>query len=309
MLDVRRPHRPLLRLLAAGGALALLVHALADDRDADGDASRRIVIDASRIAEAERGIVATTGRAPDAAERAALLLAELDDEILYREARRLGLDDGDTVVQHRIAGNLAFVEDGPPPGSDGTTTTLAGDMLQHDVVVRRRLIERMRAQLEREALADEPGDAELATALASNAARFSLPARVRLALLSVPTDGTGDHAADATRAPEVDRAAVQELPAQSERDLARLYGAAFARAAFEAPPGGWTDPVAAIGGRYRILVREREPARLPPLDEVRNQVRELVRRERAAAAVRRKLDAMRAGYAVSLVASPTESPG
>ncbi|MBY0279717.1 peptidyl-prolyl cis-trans isomerase, partial [Candidatus Binatia bacterium] len=138
---------------------------------------------------------------------------------------------------------------------------------------------------------------------------FSLPARAQLALLAVPAEGTQDRALDAAGAPVTAAAAVQELPAQSERDLARLYGAAFARAVFAAEPGRWTAPVAATGGRYRILVRAQEPARLPPLDEVRNQVRELVRRERAATAVRRSLDEMRAGYVVSPVAAPADSPG
>lgn len=308
MLDVRRSGSPLRRLLAVGGVLALLGHAVPDDRTPGGDDTHRIVIDATRIAEAERGMVAATGRVPDAAQRAALLAAEVDDEILYREARRLGLDDGDAVVQHRIAGNLAFVEDGPPPGRDATSP-LADDMLEHDVVVRRRLIERMRAQLERAALAAEPSDTELAAALAANPARFASPARVRLALLPVPVRQAGDVAGGAVTAAEIDPAAVRELPSQSERDLARVHGATLARAAFAATPGRWTDPFEATCGRYRIFVRAQQPARLPSLDEVRNQVRELVRRERAAAAVRRQLDELRSGYAVSLAPAPAERRG
>lgn len=308
MLDVRGPLRPLLRLLAAGGGLALLANALPDAPGGDPAARHRIVIDRARLAAAERGLIGTIGRAPDPTERAALLAAEVDDEILYREALRLGLADGDVVVQHRIAGNLAFVEDGPPP-QPGASNALAGDMLQQDLVVRRRLIERMRAHLEREVLADEPDDATLAAALHANATRFALPARVRLALAPVPEGAPADGAARAAATGEVDPIAVRELPPQSERDLARLHGAALARAAFATTPGSWSAPVAAAAGRYRILVREHEPARLPPLDAVRNQVRELVRRERADAAVRRKLDEMRSGYAVSLVAGPAERPG
>ena len=271
------------------------------------DASHVIVLDAARLREAERAYVATTGRPADAAERAALADAEVDDEILYREALAHGLDDGDTVVQHRIAGNLAFVEDGPPPGvePDGRPSRddrLSEDMLREDVVVRRRLVDRMRARLEHDALASEPTEAELEQALAANAARFALPARARIAVADASGDVSGTDGAPDDRN-------VRELPAQSERDLARAYGASFAEAVFRATPGTWSAPLATSAGRVRVRVREHEPARTPPLADVRNQVRDVVRRERAAAAVRRALDELRRGYAVSSSGDSADRPG
>ena len=271
------------------------------------DASHVIVLDAARLREAERAYVATTGRPVDAAERAALADAEVDDEILYREALAHGLDDGDTVVQHRIAGNLAFVEDGPPPGvePDGRPSRddrLSEDMLREDVVVRRRLVDRMRARLEHDALASEPTEAELERALAANAARFALPARVRVAVADASGDASGTSGAP-------DGRNVRELPAQSERDLARAYGPSFAEAVFHTAPGTWSAPLATTSGRVRVLVREHEPPRTPPLSDVRNQVRDLVRRERAAAEVRRALDELRRGYAVSSSGDSADRPG
>ena len=307
---MRRPRGRVTQLLIAGGAMALLVPALHDGTFTGGardDASHVIVLDAARLRDAERAYVATTGRPPDAAERAALADAEVDDEILYREALAHGLDDGDTVVQHRIAGNLAFVEDGPPPGvePDGRPSRddrLSEDMLREDVVVRRRLVERMRARLEHDALASEPTEAELERALAANAARFALPARVRVAVADASGDASGTSGAP-------DGRNVRELPAQSERDLARAYGPSFAEAVFHTAPGTWSAPLATTSGRVRVLVREHEPPRTPPLSDVRNQVRDLVRRERAAAEVRRALDELRRGYAVSSSGDSADRPG
>lgn len=299
-----------MQLLLAGGAMALLAPALHGGTltgSARDDASHVIVLDAARLREAERAYVATTGRPADAAERAALADAEVDDEILYREALAHGLDDGDTVVQHRIAGNLAFVEDGPPPGvePDGRPSRddrLSEDMLREDVVVRRRLVDRMRARLEHDALASEPTEAELEQALAANAARFALPARVRIAVANASGDASGtDTAPDPRNA--------RELSAQSERDLARAYGPSFAEAVFRTAPGTWSGPLATSSGRVRVLVREHEPARTPPLADVRNQVRDVVRRERAAAAARRALDELRRGYAVSSAGDSADRPG
>ena len=308
---------PVARLLLAGGALALLVETTSLGYAPNGAAARTIVVDASRVAGAARAWIARTGRAPDAHERAALVAAEIDEEILYREALALGIDRGDAVVQQRIAGNLAFVEDEPPPGTP--PDTLAGDLLRQDVVVRRRLVERMRARLEQAALDGEPSDAELATALDANAERFRLPARVRIAIApAVTADDTagvraaarsdaGDRSTTSDAAPPP--GAVRELPAQSERDLARMFGAAFAREVFRTPPGAWTAPLAATSGRWRVILRELEPPRRPRLADVRNQLRDLVRRERAAAAARRALDELRSSYEVSVAPGAPDEHG
>lgn len=295
-MTVRLHRRPVFRLLVAGAALVALAESPALRAARSDAAPRTIVIDAARRDGARRAFVAASGRAPSAAEEELLVAAEVDDEILYREALARGLAHGDSVVQHRLAGNLAFVEDGPPPGLAGAAPgdAVARDMLQQDVVVRRRLVDRMRARLEEPALAAEPSDAELGAALAAQPERFALPARARIAV------------ARAAAVPAMGTSGVRELPLQSERDLARSYGAALARAAFTAEPGRWTEPVPATSGPCRVLVHEREPARAPDLAAVRNQVRAVVRRERADRAVRHALDVLRGDYAVSLADAPAD---
>ena len=127
-------------------------------------------------------------------------------------------------------------------------------------------------------------------------------ARARIAVADASGDVSGTDGAPDDRN-------VRELPAQSERDLARAYGPSFAEAVFHTAPGTWSAPLATTSGRVRVLVREHEPPRTPPLSDVRNQVRDLVRRERAAAEVRRALDELRRGYAVSSSGDSADRPG
>jgi hypothetical protein len=289
-----RRARPVIELLLGGAALVAVAQAAGSSATTPEPPSARIEISPERIDGARRAFLASTGRDPDDAELAALREAEVDDEILFREALARGLDREDAVVQRRLAGNLAFVDgcadaDGEPDAH--AAHALTRDMLARDVVVHRRLSARMRALLEEDALRDEPDDATLEAALARHAERFARPARVAVTHVLLRDDGTADR--DPTT-----------LPLQSERDLARQLGPTFARAALAAAPGEWTGPVRSALGRHLLRVERYEPAQAPALAAVRNQVRELVRRERADAALRAALASLRARYVADDARAP-----
>ena len=79
--------------------------------------------------------------------------AEVDDELLYRKAKRLGFDRDDPVVQRRLVQNMRFA--GADPERDAASLyaeALDLGMHESDPVVRRRLVQRMRLAIEAEAL-------------------------------------------------------------------------------------------------------------------------------------------------------------
>lgn len=297
----RRPRSPVVEMLLGGATLLAAAHLVASSEQGSADTRPTIRIPHERVDGARRAFVASSGRAPDALELRALVAAEVDDEILYREALARGLDRDDAVVQRRLTGNLAFV-DGCDPAAHAAGThdphdrEIARDMLARDVVVHRRLSQRMRALVEADALRDEPSEVELAAALARHAERFALPARVRVAHVVLPESSNF-----------AGPPAPAFLTLQSERDLARLLGAPFAHAALSAAPGVWTGPVRSPLGTHLLRVEQHAPARAPELAAVRNQVREIVRRERAAAAVRRALEELRTAYVVEEASAPEDA--
>jgi len=71
--------------------------------------------------------------------------------------------------------------------------------------------------------------------------------------------------------------------------------ATYARAVDAGAPGAWFGPVPSSYGLHLVWVRERRPARLPSLDEVRSAVRESLLADRAEAAVREAVRALRDG--------------
>ena len=82
------------------------------------------------------------------------------------------------------------------------------------------------------------------------------------------------------------------LPPLSAAELAGLLGDDVARAAFAAPLGEWSAPVASPFGAHLLRVESRQAAQVPELDAVRTAAREdllAARADAAVAAARREL--------------------
>ncbi|MEW6268993.1 MAG: peptidyl-prolyl cis-trans isomerase [Thermodesulfobacteriota bacterium] len=335
---MRVARSPLARLLLGGALLVAGERALARRGGPEQPARETLRIAAAHVDAAVRAFVARTGRSPDERERAALVAGEVDEEILYREALARGLGAHDAVVQQRLVSNMAFVA-GDEDARAGAAASDAGGALHRDalalgmeasdLVVRRRLVDRMRALLEGPAAAPEPSEQELEQAVAGERDRFVRPERVRVSQVLLRRAAAGGDAGagraaerllaaglpDPARHPDaVARAGdpsslPTHLPLQGEHDLARLFGASFARAAVSLPVGRWSGPVASSHGAHLVWVHERVAAEPLPLDAVRGQVTELVRRRRARAALVRALDGLRARYEVVVEGGAPEGAG
>jgi hypothetical protein len=149
------------------------------------------------------------GRSPTDEERRALVARYVEDERLYREALARGLDRG-------------------------------------DVIVRRRLVQKMRLLLE-EGAPPAPTDAALDAYRAAHDERYAGTPRVDFehAFSRVP-----DGAAEAFPLGRV-------LRGQSERDLAARFGASFAASVMALPVGEWSPPLRSSFGWHRVRVTGR----------------------------------------------------
>ncbi len=242
---------------------------------------------------------------PRPAPRAATLppAAALDDDaLLVREALLRGFERSDDVVRRRLVQNLRFARPDDPRSEDELLSeAIRLGMHESDLVVQRRLAWRMRLQLGEEARATEPSEAELAGYLAAHAERFTEPARVTVSQLYF-RDRARAEAALATLTVEGAAPAglgdalplPRALPSHSQAELAARLGPAFAEAALAGPDGRWFGPVASSYGQHLVWIRARTPARLSSLASVRSAVREALLAERADAAVRAGIAALRA---------------
>lgn len=99
---------PLLHFLLAGASLFAL-HGVFGAEVTDAD---RIVVGPDEIAAIVQRSGAQTGRIPSDAELDALVEGWVREEVLYREALAMGLDEGDPVVRQRMIDKMGFLLEG-----------------------------------------------------------------------------------------------------------------------------------------------------------------------------------------------------
>jgi hypothetical protein len=214
-------------------------------RDSGG---RRIVITQGVVDDLVTQHVAARGREPSSIELNHLIESYVRDEILYREGVRLGLE-------------------------------------RDDIVVKRRVRQKVEMMAEEDASTRAPTDADLSAYLSANQARFVQPAILTFEQIFLGHATAGQvvvHAVAATREAlriGIDAATLGRptlLPhrmARTPADLvAREFGPAFAAALEKVPVGEWTGPIDSSFGVHYVRVSDRTPAASPLLAAVRDQV-------------------------------------
>jgi hypothetical protein len=97
---------PLLHFMAIG----LVIFVLSAWRDDPADpASRTITIDEAQVARLSAGWQQAWRRPPSPSEIDALIREYVKEEVYYREAMRLGLDEDDSVIRRRLRSKMEYL--------------------------------------------------------------------------------------------------------------------------------------------------------------------------------------------------------
>ena len=97
---------PLVQFLALGGVLFLVFALFAPPSDEPRD---QIVVDGPVVQSLEAAFEAVWKRPPTASERQGLINDHLAEEVLYREAQKLGFDRDDVVIRRRMRQKMEFL--------------------------------------------------------------------------------------------------------------------------------------------------------------------------------------------------------
>lgn len=234
---------PLLHFLVIGAALFGLYRLVSGEQQGP----REIVVSEAQIEALAENFARTWMRPPTAAEIHGLVDEHVKEEIYYREAMAIGLDRDDTVIRRRLRQKLEFVSD--------------------DLAATR-----------------EPTDAELEAYLGANTGRFEAPPSISFEQVYFSGDRRGEAAVrDASRAlGTLSEAGSGHAPTAGDpsllpvemtnatpRDIANVFGEAFAADIEDAPVDRWVGPVESPFGAHLVRVSARVAGRIPPLDEIR----------------------------------------
>lgn len=275
-----------------------------------------IVFDAARVESLRRVAEVRSGRAAGKAELAALVEAEIEEELLVRHARSLGLHESDPVVWNRLVQNMRFAGAAAERAPEELfAEALELGMDRTDVVVRRRLAQIVRLSIEAGARSIEPSEAEVRAYYEANAERFVRPTRVRITHVFFDRE----HAAQAREAIERLEGTATDVstghglgdpillsadqPLQSEREIGAGFGEDFAHAIVGLPVGRWVGPVESAYGFHLVYVHERRDSEPLALEEVRDRIGNALKGERAQQAVRAAVAQLRSGVEVRIAES------
>lgn len=239
--------QPLFQFLVLGLILFGLYAVFGEKQETE---SKEIVISSQQIELLASMWEKQWRRPPTPQELDGLIQSFIREEVLYREALGMGLDRDDMVVRRRLAQKIEF---------------LAQDL----------------------ATQGEPGDAELRTFYQENAEEFEVPGTVTFTHVYLNLDDRGEAGFDdadrilpelrqgADPAQQGDRFMLQSHYVDlTQQGVARNFGSRFAEDIFELAPGSWEGPVQSGYGIHLVRVERREEAYLPPFEDVRPRVRD-----------------------------------
>jgi len=246
-------------------------------RDSGGG---RIVITQGIVDDLVTQHVAARGREPSTSELNHLIESYVRDEILYREGVRLGLE-------------------------------------RDDIVVKRRVRQKIEMIAEEDASTRAPTDADLSAYLVANQARFVQPAILTFEQVFIGEARSGPavvQVAAVTRDALRKGADPEELgkptllPHRMTRTpadlVARDFGASFVGAIEHVPLDEWVGPIDSSFGAHYVRVSARTPAAAPPLAAVRDQVVREWENDRRQRARNNAYAKMRGEYQVSIETKP-----
>jgi len=239
---------PLVHFLVLGAGVFGLFALIGDQREFEPD---EIVVGAGQIERLSQAWRKTRMRPPTQRELEGLIKDHIQEEIYYREAMALGLDQDNAVIRRHLRQKMEF--------------------LSEDIA----------ARVDHE-------DSDLQAFLGANPDKFREDARISFRHIYFSRDARGDMTESDARqvlatldGSETDEEAASRgdslpLPIAMElypqRDIASQFGREFAASLTQLETGRWLGPVVSGFGLHLVFIEERVEAQIPSLEVVRDAV-------------------------------------
>lgn len=262
---------PLFHFMLLGAAL-FAWFAMVSPPEPEPDQPNTILVDDQDAARLAERFQATRQRPPTDAELASLVDTLVRQEVLIREAERLGLDIGDEIIRNRLAQKMTFL-------------------------------------LESGARSLVPEDDVLHAFLQDNPDRFQQPGWLAFEQVFLGQTATEDAIAKArtdleSGADPISLGQPSQLPPYLPPARANQVDGTFGRGFFATldafPSGKWNGPVQSAFGLHLIRIADRAPATVPDFADIREDVLREWTRDKAQELSDARFEQMKAGYEIIL---------
>jgi len=240
---VRLLREPLLHFFAVGGLIFILY---ANGGDLGKTSSDVISISAGQIDQLAAQFTSVWRRPPTDDELAALVDGFVREEVYYREALALGLDQNDAVVRQRMRQKIEFLTDIGAQMLDPTTDELQAYLVAND----KKYSQGSRRAIEQIFLGQTP-----------------TPDDIARALQDLDSDPTRNTSAFSERS-----LLPAELGLSLPEAIDSVYGNGFFEQIENYPVGQWSGPVVSAYGVHLVRVLDNQAAQSPSLADMRAAV-------------------------------------
>ncbi|MEP4078478.1 peptidyl-prolyl cis-trans isomerase [Haloferula sp.] len=269
---------PLVIFLLIGGGIFLLYAKINPQESAEETDPNRIEINEDVIDFLVSEWSSRWNRPPSPEELKGLLDSHIKEEILFREATKLGLDQSDTIIRRRLAQKMEF---------------LTSDISDLEEVTDESLNAYYEKNAEAYRVEPELGFRHLFFSAEKRKDTATADAEALLAPLN---DGSlsFEQAIEKT-----DQTLLNpEFSTSTITLVGRQFGVEFADALLEAKPGAWIGPVKSGYGVHLVEVLDRKEGYLPELETIREDVLSDYRYDQRETLNKNMLDALLEQYEV-----------
>lgn len=274
---------PLLHFLLIGAGLFVVNTAIRQNTKTDG--AGRIVITAADVDRLRQSWTRNRGRRPTDAEMRLVLEHMVREEVLFREAMRLGLADEDTVVRQRMVAKMEFLNSSVAEQAEpGESDLRAFFQNRRENYQSSPAINFEHVYFDR----DLRGDAAFGDA--------------RRTLSALRSDPSAPARADAFDG-EI------EYTLQTSADVQRVFGKRFADDVFALGVDMWQGPLESDRGVHLVRVLEKLNAAPSDFERVRERVMRDWRVDRRRTAEAEAYERLRETYDIVIEAPRAESDG
>lgn len=267
---------PITYFVLIGLALVAINHVWANYQGKQG---QTITVSAAEIDRLSALWANTAGRLPTGEDKRQIIDQFVQQEVLVREAERLGLGDEDTIIQRRLAQKMDFLVSGESKAANPTDAILKKWFEQN----RDQFAAPERRSFVHIYLSPEKHGGAIETVAAST--------------LRAVQSGTGWKSLGD---PFIQKRSYAALP---ESEVTRLFGPDFAGAIFKLDAGQWSPPIGSAFGLHLVRIETIDSAAEANFEPIKAEIAAAWQENQSSKAKQEALQELVSGYDVVIEGS------